>query len=108
MDYQLAGLLMKDYALLEPNLMNAVNIQRYRLRRLNIENGASFLRTSLLVSVLQTSAWRQQCYDPRDKLFATRNIASDAKDIADDWTPRPDYTIPWRELYTNFAVTLAE
>ena len=60
------------------------------------------------MSVLQTSAWRQQCYDPQDKIYASRNIASDAKDITDDWTPKPDYTIPWRELYTNLAVTLAK
>ena len=96
------------YNLLEPNLFNALNIQRYRLRRMNIENGADFHPTSLLVSVLQSAAWRLNCYDPRDKIYAMRNIASDAKDLNDDWTPKPDYKIPWRELYTQFAITLAE
>ena len=99
---------MKDYDLLEPNLMNALTIQRYRLRRMNVENGAAFRPTSLLVSVLQSAAWRQKCFDPRDKIYAMRNIASDVSDIGDDWTPKPDYTISWRELYTNFAVTLSE
>ncbi|KAI9874710.1 MAG: hypothetical protein M1823_007625, partial [Watsoniomyces obsoletus] len=37
-----------------------------------------------------------------------RNIATDAQDKDRDWIPKPDYTITWRQLYTNLAVTVAE
>jgi hypothetical protein len=100
-----------NYGVLETNLMDAVNIQRYRLGRTYVAQKNSFVPTSMLVSVIQSCAWRLKCFDPRDKIYAMRNIATDVK-FGDgggaDWAPKPDYTIPWRELYTNFAVAMAE
>jgi hypothetical protein len=61
-----------------------------------------------MVSVLQGCAWRLNCFDPRDKIYAKRNIATDVRDRYEDWVPKPDYSIPWRELYTKFAMAMAE
>jgi hypothetical protein len=93
------------YAKLEPNLIFIRSVQQYRLRQMMIANNENDFRVFSLLDAMH-EAWSLSCYDPRDKIFAVRNIATDL--VLDDWAPQPDYTTPWVAVYTNFAVRMAE
>ncbi|KIW10567.1 hypothetical protein PV08_11531 [Exophiala spinifera] len=93
------------YDKLEPNIFAAAGIQKFRVRQMLVDNNASSRFVLSLTDAMRV-AWRQRCFDPRDKIFAMRNIASDLQ--ADDWAPQPDYTTPWQEVYADFAIRMAE
>ena len=103
-DWFLAHYPDQRYALLEPNLMFIRSVQEYRLRQMMIDEKANSLRAFSLLNAMHDTA-RFHCYDPRDKIFAVRNIATDL--LLDDWAPQPDYITPWEEVYTDFAVRMA-
>lgn len=95
----------QGYHELEPNLFAVAGIQKFRVRQMLVDNNAPYRFVLSLIDAIRV-AWRQRCFDPRDKIFAMRNIASDLQ--ADDWAPLPDYTTPWQELYVDFAMRMAE
>ena len=88
---------------LEPNLMTVLNIQRSRLRIEQEQSGSDFVSLTSLDTLLGQSS-RLQATDPRDKIYAMRNLAADLE--RDDWAPKPDYMITWQNLYTNMAVSM--
>lgn len=93
------------YAELETHLMFIRSVQEYRLRQMMIANNETRIRMFSLIRAMHDAS-RLRCYDPRDKIFAVRNIASDL--ATDDWAPRPDYVTPWEDIYTNFAIKMVE
>ncbi|KIW46559.1 uncharacterized protein PV06_02226 [Exophiala oligosperma] len=95
----------QGYDVLEPNLFAVTGIQKFRVRQMLVDSNAPSRFVLSLTDAMRV-AWRQRCFDPRDKIFAMRNIASDLQ--ADDWAPQPDYTTPWQELYVDFAMRMAE
>ncbi|KIW23422.1 uncharacterized protein PV07_11620 [Cladophialophora immunda] len=95
----------KTYAAVEQNMMFIRSIQRYRLRQMQIANHEPETREVGLINAMYDAS-RLKCYDPRDKIFAIRNIVTDL--AQDDWAPQPDYISPWEEVYTDFAVRMAE
>ncbi len=95
----------QGYAKLEPNLKFISSVQEYRLRQMMIANNENETRVFSLVRAMHDAS-RLRCYDPRDKIFAVRNIATDLE--LDDWAPQPDYITPWEDVYTNFSTKLAE
>ncbi|KAJ9610376.1 hypothetical protein H2200_005153 [Cladophialophora chaetospira] len=92
------------YAELEPNLGFIQSVQEYRLAKAMDPDVEAINRAFSLVRIMHDAS-RFRCYDPRDKIYALRNIASDWH--LNDWAPQPDYVTPWEEVYTNFAVILA-
>lgn len=90
---------------LEPNLITVLSIQRSRLRMEQDQNGLDFVSLTNLDTLLQQSS-RLQATDPRDKVFAMRNLVNDLE--RDDWAPKPDYMITWQNLYTKMAVSMIE
>jgi hypothetical protein len=104
-DWFLANYPKERYAKLEPNLFFIGNVQEYRLRQAIIasDQDTSFRAFSLVHAVHDASRFR--CHDPRDKIFAMRNIATDL--ALDDWAPKPDYITPWEDLYTELAARMA-
>ncbi|OAP63336.1 hypothetical protein AYL99_02563 [Fonsecaea erecta] len=93
------------YAQLEPNMMFVRSIQRYRLHQMQVANHEPQTREVGLIYAM-FDASRLKCYDPRDKIYAIRNIATDL--AQDDWAPQPDYITPWEDVYTDFAVRMAD
>lgn len=51
---------------------------------------------------LVQDTWMCLATDPRDKIFALRNLATDLK--YDDWAPVVDYTICWEDVYTDMEL----
>jgi hypothetical protein len=104
-DWFLASYPNERYAKLEPNLFFIRNVQEYRLRQAMIASNedTSFRAFSLLHAVHDASRFR--CFDPRDKIFAMRNIATDL--ALNDWAPKPDYATPWEDIYTELAARMA-
>lgn len=96
-----------DYSKLEPHLTSITRIQSYRIREQQIRLGESTTVFSFL-SLLHLSQ-RLQATDPRDKIFAMRNLASDLKEpLYQDWAPKPDYRISWQSLYADMAMALLD
>ncbi|KIY03459.1 uncharacterized protein Z520_00150 [Fonsecaea multimorphosa CBS 102226] len=95
----------QTYAQLESNMMFIRSIQRYRLRQTQIANNEPETREVGLINAMYDAS-RLKCYDPRDKIYAIRNIATDL--AQDDWAPQPDYVTPWEDVYTDFAVRMAD
>ncbi|KIX03068.1 uncharacterized protein Z518_06618 [Rhinocladiella mackenziei CBS 650.93] len=93
------------YAKLEPNIDAVVSIHHWRVRQMMLDNHAPETSANSLLQAMRGAA-KQNCYDPRDKIFAMSNIASDL--LLDDWAPEPDYTTTWEEVYTDFAARMAE
>lgn len=97
-DWFLSNYPGQRYAKLEPEMKFIDSIQQYRLRQTQIANHETSTRANSLRLAMR-SASRLKCYDPRDKIFAIRNIATDLE--LDDWAPKPDYTTPWEERSTS-------
>ncbi|KAH0848299.1 hypothetical protein AYO21_04329 [Fonsecaea monophora] len=95
----------KTYANLEPNIMFIQSIQTYRLHQMQVANHEPETREVSLINAMHDAS-RLKCYDPRDKIYAIRNIATDL--TRNDWAPQPDYVTPWEEVYADFAMRMAE
>ncbi|KIW97509.1 uncharacterized protein Z519_01093 [Cladophialophora bantiana CBS 173.52] len=95
----------ETYVELEANMMFIRSIQRYRLHAMQIANYEPQTREVSLIHAMYDAS-RLKCYDPRDKIYAIRNIATDLAE--NDWAPQPDYVTPWEDVYTDFAVRMAD
>ena len=104
-DWFLSNYPGERYARLEPNLIFIRSIQEYRLRQMMLANGEPDTRAFTLIHAMHDAS-RFRCYDPRDKIYAVRNMATDL--ALDDWAPEPDYVTPWEDVYTDFSVRMAE
>lgn len=50
------------------------------------------------ISIMGRLAWSAGASDPRDKMYAIRNMTQE-NTYDNSYIPRPDYTIAWQELY---------
>ena len=91
----------KGYADLEPSLIFAFGVERYRLRQIAEANGKDTYVLSLPDALY--GATQLGCFDPRDKIYAISSITSNVDDLA----PKPDYVTPWQDVYTDLAVKMA-
>lgn len=78
------------------NLSAVLEIQKFRGRIFNAMYGTD--RTNIYLLQTLGSARRFGATDPRDKVFALQNLATDA----DDWV-EVDYRVPWQIIYLEVA-----
>ena len=93
----------EDFLVVEPSLLACNTIQTHRIRNQQIREGANN-RLSAPFHLLLEGSSHCQATDPRDKIYALRNLATDL--LSDDWVPKPDYERPWEDLYTDVASRL--
>ncbi len=93
----------EDFLVVEPGLQACSRIQTHRIRNQQIREEANN-QLAAPFHLLLGGSLHCQATDPRDKIYALRNLASDL--LTDDWVPKPDYERSWEDLYTDVASRL--